>query len=133
MNYRNAKYIDNARIDCEIDHPIYGWIPYTLDPADIDMTINNDELLQKMQLANDVEAFTPPTQAELDGIAASEIRNKRDSILASVVDPIVTNPLRWAELTPAKQQAWIDYRRSLLDITLQNGFPNNVIWPEVLV
>ena len=32
-NYRNAKYIDTTRIDCEIEHPDYGWIPYTLDPA----------------------------------------------------------------------------------------------------
>lgn len=133
MNYRNAKYIDNTRIDCEIEHPVYGWIPYTLDPADTDMTINNDELLQKMQLTNNVEPFIPPTQAELNAIAASELRHSRDSILVSVVDPIVTNPLRWAELTPVKQQEWVGYRRSLLDITLQAGFPNNVTWPRVPV
>jgi hypothetical protein len=34
MNYRNAKYIDGTRIDCEIEHPIYGWIPFTCDPTD---------------------------------------------------------------------------------------------------
>jgi len=35
MEYRNAKYLDAIRIDCEINHPTYGWIPFTCDPADI--------------------------------------------------------------------------------------------------
>ena len=34
MEYRNAKYLDGARIDCEINHPTYGWIPFTCDPTD---------------------------------------------------------------------------------------------------
>ena len=34
MNYRNAKHIANGLIDCEIEHPVYGWIPFTCDRND---------------------------------------------------------------------------------------------------
>lgn len=34
MEYRNARYIEDGRIDCEINHPVYGWIPFTADPND---------------------------------------------------------------------------------------------------
>lgn len=130
MNYRNAKYINETGwVDCEIEHPDYGWIPYTLDPADTDMTINNDDLLAAMTANGDVAAYVPPTQEELDVQAAANVRTERDMKLATEVDPIAGNALRWAALTPDQQQAWADYRQSLLDITQQSGFPHDVVWP----
>ena len=129
MNYRNAKYIDSTRIDCEINHPDYGWIPYTLDPSDTDMTIDNNALLAKMAEKNNVIAYVPPTQDELDATAAAAIRNERGFKLLSEVDPVVSNPLRWADMTTDKQTEWADYRISLLSITDQSGFPHSVTWP----
>jgi hypothetical protein len=120
---RNAASLqaDNARMNVEINHPTYGWIPYTIDPADTDMTINNDELLEL--IGSDYAAYVPPTQEELDAALAASIRGQRNNLLATEVDPLVTNPLRWAELTEAQQAAWTQYRRDLLDITAQSGFP----------
>ena len=130
MNYRNAKYINETGwVDCEIEHPDYGWIPYTLDPADTDMTINNDDLLAAMIANGDVAAYVPPTQAELDAEAAAAVRAERDMKLSTEVDPIAGNALRWASLTADQQQAWADYRQALLDITQQSGFPQDVVWP----
>lgn len=130
MEYRNAKYInDQGWIDCEINSPVYGWIPYTLDPNDTDMTVNNDELLAAMAANGDVAPYVPPTQAEIDARLAEEVRLYRDNLLASEVDPIVTNPLRWAELTADQQQALADYRTALLDVPQQIGFPHNIVWP----
>ena len=132
MNYRNAKYInDNGCIDCEIEHPVHGWIPYTLDPDDTDMTIDNNVLLEAMALAGDVEAYIPPTQAELDEVAAQAVRAERDMKLATEVDPIAGNALRWASLDASKQAEWAAYRQALLDVPAQAGFPHNVTWPEV--
>ena len=128
MNYRNAKYIDAVRIDCEIEHPDFGWIPYTLDPADADMTINNDELLAAMKSAGDVAAYVPPTQVELDAALAAELRLQRDGLLTDV-DAIAGNALRWAELSADKQTAWSVYRKALLNVPQQSGFPNDVTWP----
>ena len=129
MNYRNAKYIDDTRIDCEIEHPEFGWIPYTLDPADTDTTIDNNDLLAGMASAGDVAAYVPPTQAELDEAAAQAIRATRDMKLATEVDPIAGNALRWASLNAATQAAWAAYRQALLDVPQQAGFPDNVVWP----
>ena len=130
MNYRNARYInDSGWIDCEIEHPDYGWIPYSLDPADKDTTINNDELLSLMLANSDVAAYVPPTQEELDAEAAAAVRAERDMKLATEVDPIAGNALRWASLTAEQQQAWADYRQALLDIPKQSGFPTDVVWP----
>jgi hypothetical protein len=74
-------------------------------------------------------AYVPPTQEELDAAAAETVRAERDYKLASEVDPIVSNPLRWADLTTEKQAEWAAYRRALLDITAQPDFPRDVVWP----
>ena len=130
MLYRNAKIInEKGWVNCEINHPEYGWIPYTLDPSDSDMTINNDDLLAEMATNGDVAAYVPPTQEELDAEAAAAIRQERDMRLTTSVDPIAGNALRWADLTIDQQQAWADYRQALLDIPQQPGFPHEVRWP----
>lgn len=129
MNYRNAKYIDSTRIDCEIEHPEFGWIPYTLDPADTDMTIDNNVLLAAMASAGDVAAYVPPTQEELDAAKAQAVRAERDNLLLTV-DAIAGNALRWASLDASKQAEWAAYRQALLDIPQQAGFPDNITWPQ---
>jgi len=126
---RNAQSLqaDNTRMDVEINHPKFGWIPYTLDPSDTDMTINNDEVMAL--IGTDFAAYVAPTQAELDAETAVQVRNKRDNLLATVVDPLVSNPLRWAEMTADKQSEWSQYRTDLLNVPQQAGFPNNITWP----
>lgn len=126
---RNAVSLraDNLRMDVEINHPSYGWIPYGLDPADTDTTIDNNAVLAL--IGTDFAAYVLPTQAELDAALAAEVRGKRDDILATVVDPLVSNPLRWAGLTAAKQTEWTQYRTDLLDVPQQSGFPSTVTWP----
>ena len=126
---RNAVSLqaDNLRMDVEINHPDHGWIPYTVDPADTDTHINNDQVMAL--IGDNFAAYVPPTQAELDAKAADEVRAIRDMRLAQEVDPIVSNSLRWADLTEAKQAEWTTYRTALLNITDQAGFPHNVTWP----
>jgi hypothetical protein len=67
--------------------------------------------------------YTPPP------ITADQVRAERDSLLVTVVDPIAGNALRWADLSAEQQQAWADYRRALLNVPQQSGFPANVNWP----
>ena len=74
-------------------------------------------------------AWIPPTQTELDAITTVQIRAQRNALLTLEVDPMVSNPLRWGDLTSRQQQAWVDYRHALLDIPQQAGFPANVTWP----
>ena len=126
MNYRNAKHISNGRIDCEIEHEVHGWLPYTLDPADTDTTVDNDALLAA--IGDDVAAYVPPTQAELDAAAAAEVRADRNGRLTEV-DAVAGNALRWAALDADTQTEWAAYRQALLDVPQQDGFPNTVTWP----
>tara|TARA_R100001463_G_scaffold90605_1_gene145291 strand:+ start:10019 stop:10435 length:417 start_codon:yes stop_codon:yes gene_type:complete len=127
--YRNAKSIeaDNSRIDVEINHPDFGWIPYTLDTADTDMTINNNDLLTL--IGTDFVAYVAPTQTEIDAETAREVRIMRDHLLQSEVDSVVSNPLRWADMTSEKQTEWSQYRTDLLNVPQQGSFPNSISWP----
>lgn len=129
MNYRNAKRLANGWIDCEIEHENHGWIPFTCNPEDTGALFDTAELHAAMDADPATAAYVPPTQEELDATAATAVRQERDTILATQVDPIVSNPLRWADLSAEKQAEWAAYRRALLDITAQAGFPHDVVWP----
>ena len=125
---RNAVYIDtDGNLDCEINHPVFGWIPYTLRDDDPDTTVDNTAV--KAILGSNIAAYVPPTQEELDAQAAAAVRSHRDWLLQNEVDPIVSNPLRWADMTTEEQNAWSQYRTDLLNVPQQAGFPHNVTWP----
>jgi len=115
---------DDTKFQLEINHPIYGWIPYGLDTSDTDMTIDNNDLLTLIG-----SNFTRLTQDEKDEQKASQVRYDRNRLLELVVDPLVTNSLRWAELTTEQQNAWTQYRTDLLNVPQQAGFPNTITWP----
>lgn len=129
--YRNAVSLNEANnyLDVEINHPEAGWIPYTLSPDDQDMTINNNDLLAL--IGSDFTPFIPPTQEEIDAEKSTEVRKERDFLLSENVDPIVSNPLRWADMSENDQNAWAQYRIDLLNITDQAGFPHSITWPTL--
>ena len=60
---------------------------------------------------------------------ALENRKERNHRLISEVDPIASNVLRWGSISTEQQDAWSVYRQALLDVTQQEGFPNDVVWP----
>jgi hypothetical protein len=125
---RNAASLqsNNLRMDVELNHPDYGWIPYTLDPDDTDTTIDNDAVMAL--IGTDFTAYVAPTQSELDAALADEVRSDRDYRILTV-DQVVSNPLRWAGLTADKQAEWSQYRTDLLGVPQQAGFPNTITWP----
>jgi len=124
--YRNAVSLndDNTRFEVEINHPEYGWIPYHLNPDDTDNTINNDELLTL--IGSD---FTNETQEAKDERQIGLVRLDRDFRLRNEVDPILSNSVRFGELTTEQQNAWKQYRIDLLNVPQQDGFPHNVTFP----
>lgn len=67
-----------------------------------------------------VEKIPEPSIEEKSEI----MREKRDNLLRTVVDPVVTNPLRWEELTEEMQAKYRAYRLYLLDIPQQEEFPD---------
>ena len=128
MEYRNAKYVTETSIECEINHVDFGWIPYGISDAETDpvgIRINT-ELKGNMAINGDVVAYSAPS----DEVLAVGVRAERDNILATVVDPIVSNSFRWEDFTDEKRTEWTVYRQALLDIPEQSGFPSDVTWPE---
>jgi hypothetical protein len=67
MNVRNAKYNAYGTIDCEIDHPVYGWIPFTASSDDVEPLG-----VAVFQAAQGIaEAFAPPPDpSEAEVLAA---------------------------------------------------------------
>tara|TARA_R100001463_G_scaffold64861_5_gene118077 strand:- start:27582 stop:28001 length:420 start_codon:yes stop_codon:yes gene_type:complete len=126
---RNAQSLnaENTWFNLEINHPEHNWIPYSLTPHDTDMTVDNSVLLKL--IGSDYAAYVAPTQEELDAELAASLRAQRDQKLVQEVDSLVTNPLRWGELTDAKQAEWTQYRTDLLNLPKQSGFPTNITWP----
>tara|TARA_R110000782_G_scaffold141576_1_gene234315 strand:+ start:292 stop:699 length:408 start_codon:yes stop_codon:yes gene_type:complete len=125
-NIRNALSIndDDTEFELEIEHPEYGWIPYTLDPNDPDNTISNSDLMTLIGTN-----FTRITQSEKDEREGNLVRATRNNLLVTEVDPLVTNSLLWAELTTEQQNAWTQYRTDLLNVPQQSGFPNTITFP----
>ena len=124
--YRNAvSWNDsNTLFELEITHPTLGWIPFTLDMDDTGTDIDKDAL--RATIGTD---FTDATQEEKDTKQASIVRFIRDNTLTTEVDPILSNDVRWAELSTEKQNAWKQYRTDLLNVPQQSGFPHNVTFP----
>jgi len=77
-------------------------------------------------------AWVAPSDAVYDEWKATEVRAERDRLLITKVDPLVSNPLRWADLSSDKQTEWTVYRQALLDVPEQSGFPSTVVWPPVV-
>lgn len=78
------------------------------------------------QLWNGSTYVSPPIDVEA---VATSVREQRQYLLSTVVDPVAGNVLRWQDLHPLKQLEVVEYRRALLNITDQTGFPLSVEWP----
>tara|TARA_B100000073_G_scaffold46278_1_gene34256 strand:- start:7580 stop:7990 length:411 start_codon:yes stop_codon:yes gene_type:complete len=126
--FRNAKYFNETIIDCEINHPEYGWMPFSCNPIDKGSTVDVEKLYKELKASNPT-AYTPPTEKEINDQKAIEIRQQRDLLLVRDVDPIVANPLRWDSLSTEVQNKIKTYRNALLDIPEQASFPTTVTFP----
>jgi len=124
MEYRNA-FSFNDSITCEVNHPQHGWGPYTASATDVEPF--SRQLYATIIAAGDAVPYEPPTLSDEE--LADAARQERNWRLSTQVDPVVSNPLRWADLSSARQQSYIDYRQALLDVPQQTGFPSLIEWP----
>lgn len=60
----------------------------------------------------------------------AQLRYDRDQKLIKEVDPIVSNPLRWAGMSASEQQQYQDYRLALLNLPENTVDPRYPVWPE---
>lgn len=124
MNYRNPIYTADGRINCEIEHPALGWIPFTASPEDPE-DHGRHLFAEIVESGAEIAPCPPKPQEQVE----REVRRERDARLAEL-DKIVSNPLRWDSYTTEKQNELSEYRQALLDVPQQGGLPYEVKWPE---
>nr|WP_319775949.1 tail fiber assembly protein [uncultured Sphaerochaeta sp.] len=100
----------------------YNVVPREIDPS-------NAYTLEDVRnyLLDNPDMLLDSAQIETDRLTR-EARVRRDALLKEVVDAV--NPMRWEALTDTQKDAWRAYRQALLDVPQQEGFPNNIVWPE---
>lgn len=87
----------------------------------------NDESGNK--IATTVEEIPQPTPEELRKKKEDEVRAKRDSLIAKTDYLLAPDyPISAKDLEKVKA-----YRQALRDVPAQEGFPDNVVWPDEVV
>lgn len=109
MQYRNARYTADGRIDCEVNHPRFGWIPYTTSPDD---EVSKD-LFAELDASNQVAAYEPPAPEPVTvGQVKAEARRriiaicpewKQRNLTAQAAILAKKGPENW---TAEEQAAW---------------------------
>ena len=119
MDIKNSKYNEFGGIDCEIDHPNFGWIPFTANPDD------PEELGKRVfEAVKDLaDPYVPPSVDEVKAKLEAAVRNERNQLLSA--SDWTQNPD-----APVDKAAWAAYRQALRDVPQQANFPETVIWPE---
>ena len=88
-----------------------------------EVAVNDDD---GNKIATTVEKIPEPTPKELKERKAEEARAKRDYLL-NKTDYLVSGDYPISAEDLAKVKA---YRQSLRDVPAQEGFPENIVWPE---
>jgi hypothetical protein len=80
MNFKNAKYSENGLIDCEIEHPDFGWIPFTANPDDTER-LGRD--IYALALKGDIAPYIARIKSveEIYSIKLKEIHKSADDFV----------------------------------------------------
>jgi hypothetical protein len=119
MNYRNAKFNAFGTIDCEIEHPVYGWIPFHCDPEDKGAQFDTAELFAEMQPY--AASYVPPPAPTIEEIATqqlAEAKINRAAAFQRESDPLF---FKW-QAGEATEKEWKDKRE---EIRVRFAYPEN--------
>lgn len=108
MNIRNARYAAGGMIDCEYEHPKFGWIPFTANPADVEPLGRE---IHAEALKGAIEPEREKSQAQIDfeearaKVATDAATAKADAKLSAMAD-----------MSPAQVRDWVtDNVKTLAD------------------
>jgi hypothetical protein len=105
MDYRNPTFNGFGTIDCEIEHPVHGWIPFTCDPTDTGAGFDTASLFVAMQ--PHAPAYVPPPPpdpAEVLAAQHAEVQAARAAAYRDEADPLFFKYQRGE----AGAQEWLD-------------------------
>ena len=104
MDVRKAGYNENGTIDCEVEHPVYGWIPFTASHDDSE--VHGREIHAALLVSGNVADYEPPTQVELDAIAQVELDQVKESKRSELIQQKMALSLvtEFAEIDAARTE-----------------------------
>ncbi len=126
MIITNAVWCDKSHkaFDVQIEDSMFGSVPYTFS---INSDFKSDIYLEIEKVYKSGELLVIDGSYEDDSkLAAESIRSHRD-VLLSETDKYMTIDY---PISKEDQNNLRTYRQALRDITEQEGFPDNVIWPD---
>ena len=105
MDIRNPVYTAEGLIDCEINHPVYGWIPFTANQNDVEAHGKeiHAEALAMGPAAYVAPPVVPPTQEEQEAL--------RQAAYIAEADPLY---FKW-QAGEATEAEWLAKRQEIRD------------------
>lgn len=82
---RNPTYNAVATIDCELDHPAHGWIPFTASPNDPD---EGGRVIHKLLVDGQFGEIAPYVEPEPVPLTLEQILDLRRAAYVAESDPI---------------------------------------------
>lgn len=90
MEWRNARFIASGLVDCDIYHPVHGWIPFTVDPADTGAPFDVAVLDAEIRAAGIIAAYVPPAVDPNETRAAMQL-TRRQVLTGLVLEGLITS------------------------------------------
>ena len=86
MQVKNPSYNSVGTIDLEIDHPVYGWIPFTASPDDAEgaelyaQAVDGDFGVIAPYVEPPTPEPVPPTQEQIDALRRAAYQVEADPL-----------------------------------------------------
>ena len=93
VKIRKPEYNSNGTIDCELNHPAFGWVPFTASPDDVEA---HGREIYATALRMNPAAYVPPaaqTPAQKDTQAVEEATKRMTDPLVVVLAKAAGVPL----------------------------------------
>ena len=104
MQFRNPVFAADGNIDCEINHPTYGWIPFTCNPNDTGAQFDTAALFSEM--APGAAPYMPPPPPVP---AREEQERNRQAAYTQEADPLF---FKW-QAGESTEQEWVAKREEI--------------------
>lgn len=118
---------DGTTINMMIDHPQYGWVPFSARADDVEEHGRQMHAEAKAGKLGPIAAYTPPPAPSTEALDATARATRAAHLQAS----------DWTQLADARRSMgatlasqWDAYRQALRDLPSQPGWPATISWPK---
>jgi hypothetical protein len=126
MNAKNPKHTSDQTIDLDIEHPEFGWIPFTASPNDVE---EKGRDLYAQAIAGDfgpVAAYVPPPPHISTSVENKTEAERRLAETDWVNEPDVHDTANTPHLT--NRNAFLTYRSAIRGVAV-SPTDGNLDWP----